>query len=152
MMNTISYMNKVLASSKVVCVGRNYAKHVSELNNVNAGDMVIFLKLNSSITDALYASHQEPLHYEAELCFMVKSGELSGVGFGLDLTKRGLPSELKAKGLPWGRAKSFDRSAVLSEFIALPASIAGLSLELWINDELRPQGGVVDMLFHLRSY
>jgi hypothetical protein len=36
----------------------------------------------------------------ATLCFMVKNGELSGVGFGLDLAKRGLQSELKAKGLP----------------------------------------------------
>lgn len=147
MMNTITYMNTLLIPSKVVCVGRNYAKHIAELNNVNTGDMVIFIKSNNSITNTLYAYHQEPLHYEAELCFMVKNGELSGVGFGLDLTKRGLQNELKAKGLPWERAKSFDRSAVLSEFVALPAGIAGLSLELWINDELRQQGGVADMLF-----
>ena len=147
MMNTITYMNTLLIPSKVVCVGRNYAKHIAELNNVNTGDMVIFIKSNNSITNTLYAYHQEPLHYEAELCFLVKNGELSGVGFGLDLTKRGLQSELKAKGLPWERAKSFDRSAVLSEFVALPAGIAGLSLELWINDELRQQGGVADMLF-----
>jgi 2-keto-4-pentenoate hydratase/2-oxohepta-3-ene-1,7-dioic acid hydratase in catechol pathway len=147
MMNTIAYMNTLLIPSKIVCVGRNYAKHIAELNNVNTGDMVIFIKPNSSITHALYAYHQEPLHYEAELCFMVKNGDLSGVGFGLDLTKRGLQSALKAKGLPWERAKSFDRSAVLSEFAALPAGIAGLSLELWINDELRQIGGVADMLF-----
>jgi len=147
MMNTITYMNTLLIPSKVVCVGRNYAKHIAELNNVNTGDMVIFIKSNNSITNTLYAYHQEPLHYEAELCFLVKNGELSGVGFGLDLTKRGLQNELKAKGLPWERAKSFDRSAVLSEFVALPAGIAGLSLELWINDELRQQGGVADMLF-----
>lgn len=147
MMNTITYMNTLLIPSKVVCVGRNYAKHIAELNNVNTGDMVIFIKSNNSITNTLYAYHQEPLHYEAELCFLVKNGELSGVGFGLDLTKRGLQSELKSKGLPWERAKSFDRSAVMSEFVALPAGIAGLSLELWINDELRQQGGVADMLF-----
>ncbi|EGG93275.1 2-keto-4-pentenoate hydratase [gamma proteobacterium IMCC1989] len=147
MMNTITYMNTLLIPSKVVCVGRNYAKHIAELNNVNTGDMVIFIKSNNSITNTLYAYHQEPLHYEAELCFLVKNGELSGVGFGLDLTKRGLQSELKSKGLPWERAKSFDRSAVLSEFVALPAGIDGLSLELWINDELRQQGGVADMLF-----
>jgi len=147
MMNTIAYMNTLLIPSKIVCVGRNYAKHIAELKNVNTGDMVIFIKPNSSITHALYAYHQEPLHYEAELCFMVKNGDLSGVGFGLDLTKRGLQSALKAKGLPWERAKSFDRSAVLSEFAALPAGIAGLSLELWINDELRQIGGVADMLF-----
>lgn len=147
MMNTITYMNTLLIPSKVVCVGRNYAKHIAELNNVNTGDMVIFIKSNNSITNTLYAYHQEPLHYEAELCFLVKNGELSGVGFGLDLTKRGLQSALKAKGLPWERAKSFDRSAVLSEFVALPAGIAGLSLELWISDELRQQGGVANMLF-----
>ena len=152
MMNTIAYMNTLLIPSKIVCVGRNYAKHIAELKNVNTGDMVIFIKPNSSITHALYAYHQEPLHYEAELCFMVKNGDLSGVGFGLDLTKRGLQSALKAKGLPWERAKSFDRSAVLSEFAALPAGIAGLSLELWINDELRQIGGVLICFFHHRWY
>ena len=147
MKNTISYMSKALLPSKVVCVGRNYAKHIAELNNVNAGDMVIFLKPNSSITNTLHAYHQEPLHYEAELCFMIENGTFVGVGFGLDLTKRGLQGELKSKGLPWERAKSFDHSAVLSEFIPLPACIDSISLELWVNDELRQQGGVVDMLF-----
>jgi 2-keto-4-pentenoate hydratase/2-oxohepta-3-ene-1,7-dioic acid hydratase in catechol pathway len=142
-------VNNKLTPSKVVCVGRNYAKHIAELNNVNTGDMVVFFKPNSSITHTLYAFHQEPLHYEAELCFIVDNGELSGVGFGLDLTKRVLQSELKAKGLPWERAKSFDHSAVLSEFLSLPTDmdIAGLSLELWVNDELRQKGGVADMLF-----
>ena len=140
-------MKNTLAPSKVVCVGRNYAKHITELNNVNTGDMVIFLKPNSSITNTLHAYHQEPLHYEAELCFMIENDQFSGVGFGLDLTKRGLQSELKSKGLPWERAKSFDHSAVLSEFIPLPADIDTLSLELWVNDGLRQQGGVADMLF-----
>ena len=146
-MNIITFMKNTLAPSKVVCVGRNYAKHITELNNVDTGDMVIFLKPNSSITNTVHAYHQERLHYEAELCFMIENGTFVGVGFGLDLTKRGLQGELKSKGLPWERAKSFDHSAVLSEFIPLPASIEGLSLELWVNDELRQQGGVVDMLF-----
>ena len=80
---------------------------------------------------------------------MVKNGELSGVGVDLDLTKRSLQSELKAKGLPWERAESFDLSAVLSQFMSLPmdADIAALSLELSVNDELRHRGNVSNMLF-----
>jgi 2-keto-4-pentenoate hydratase/2-oxohepta-3-ene-1,7-dioic acid hydratase in catechol pathway len=151
MMNTITYMKKTLTPSKVVCVGRNYANHIAELNNVDTGDMVIFVKPNSSVTNTLYAYHQESLHYEAELCFIVENGELAGIGFGLDLTKRELQCDLKVKGLPWERAKSFDCSAVLSEFLPLSMDIdidiKGLSIELWINDELRQQGGVADMLF-----
>lgn len=147
MINTITCGQKTLAPSKAVCVGRNYDRHIAELNNVNTGDMVIFLKPNSSITTTLHSYHQEPLHYEAELCFMIENDEFTGVGFGLDLTKRGLQSELKSKGLPWERAKSFDHSAVLSKFMPLPADIDALSLELWVNNELRQQGGVTDMLF-----
>jgi 2-keto-4-pentenoate hydratase/2-oxohepta-3-ene-1,7-dioic acid hydratase in catechol pathway len=107
--------------SKIVCIGRNYVEHIQELGNEVPDDMVVFIKPNSAISTQLEAFHQEAVHYEAELCFMVENGRLSAVGLGLDLTKRGLQNTLKAKGLPWERAKAFDGSAVFSDFIALDA-------------------------------
>ncbi|MCE9678304.1 fumarylacetoacetate hydrolase family protein [Shewanella sp. AS1] len=143
-----------ITPSKVVCVGRNYVDHIHELANEIPEQMVLFVKPNSAISSQLKSVHQEPLHYEAELCFMVKNGALHAVGVGLDLTKRQLQSELKAKSLPWERAKSFDGSALFSQFVDLSIELDGglnegldsLSFTLQINGELRQQGDVSLMM------
>lgn len=146
-MNHIVVGNNKIVPSKVICIGRNYVDHIKELGNEVPDDMVVFLKPNSAITSTLHAFHQEPLHYEAELCFVYQQGRFSAVGFGLDLTKRGLQSHLKTKGLPWERAKSFDGSAVFSEFIKVENIESTLSLQLKINDEILQQGGVELMMY-----
>jgi 2-keto-4-pentenoate hydratase/2-oxohepta-3-ene-1,7-dioic acid hydratase in catechol pathway len=127
--------------SKIVCIGRNYAGHIKELGNETPEEPVIFLKPNSAISEEIYSNKTDPIHYEAELTFVVKSGELSAVGFGLDLTKREIQSALRSKGLPWERSKAFDGSAVFSDFVTFTGHITGLRLELYINDHLVQQGG-----------
>jgi 2-keto-4-pentenoate hydratase/2-oxohepta-3-ene-1,7-dioic acid hydratase in catechol pathway len=78
----------------------------------------------------------------------VRAGTLSAVGFGLDLTQRELQSKLKAKGLPWERAKAFDGAACFSDFVALgDTPLDSLSLQLEINGELRQQGGYELMMY-----
>ncbi|HCH01922.1 MAG TPA: FAA hydrolase family protein [Vibrio sp.] len=147
-MTTILVDNKKQKPSKVVCVGRNYAEHVKELNNAMPDQMVVFNKPSTSITNQLNSFHQEPLHYEGEICFSIKNGEIHAVGFGLDLTKRELQSQLKAKQLPWERAKAFDGSAVLSKFVSLKGgNWQGLSLELLINGLRVQAGGVMNMMY-----
>lgn len=147
-MTTILVDNKKQKPSKVVCVGRNYAEHVKELNNAMPDQMVVFNKPSTSITHQLTSFHQEPLHYEGEICFSIKNGEIHAVGFGLDLTKRELQSQLKAKQLPWERAKAFDGSAVLSKFVSLKGgNWQGLSLELLINGLRVQAGGVMNMMY-----
>ncbi|WP_295422047.1 fumarylacetoacetate hydrolase family protein, partial [Sulfurovum sp.] len=59
-----------------------------------------------------------------------------GVGFGLDLTHADIQNKLKAKGLPWERAKAFDGSAVLSEFVPLEVPLESLEMKLYRNDAL----------------
>ncbi|MGV3000905.1 fumarylacetoacetate hydrolase family protein [Vibrio sp. E150_018] len=147
-MTTILVDNKKQKPSKVVCVGRNYAEHVKELNNAMPDQMVVFNKPSTSITNQLNSFHQEPLHYEGEICFSIKNGEIHAVGFGLDLTKRELQSQLKAKQLPWERAKAFDGSAVLSKFVSLKGgNWQGLTLELLINGLRVQAGGVMHMMY-----
>jgi 2-keto-4-pentenoate hydratase/2-oxohepta-3-ene-1,7-dioic acid hydratase in catechol pathway len=147
-MQKVLFGNDEFCPSKVMCVGRNYVEHIKELNNVIPDQMVIFHKPNCSVTHILYAFNQEPLHYETEICFLVKNGALAGVGLGLDLTKRQLQSTLKEKGLPWERAKSFNHSAVLSRFIALDdIDINSLQLELLINCVRVQSGSVAQMLY-----
>ncbi|WP_086980995.1 fumarylacetoacetate hydrolase family protein [Vibrio aphrogenes] len=147
-MSVILVDDKKVKPSKVVCVGRNYAEHVKELNNAMPDQMVVFNKPTTSITNKLHAYHQEPLHYEGEICFTIKNGDIDAVGFGLDLTKRELQSTLKAKQLPWERAKAFDGSAVLSKFVTLVnGNWQGISLELLINGVRVQSGGVMNMLY-----
>ncbi len=103
-------------------------------------DMVIFNKTNNCISDCLKSSIRGyELHYEAEITYVVKHNQLSGVGIGLDLTKRALQNDLKTKGLPWEKCKSFDGSAVFSDFIAfteITLPIASFIMTLHINNRL----------------
>ena len=146
-MQQISLDGQCVTPSKIVCIGRNYVEHINELGNEMPTEPVIFIKPNSAITDVMTFDPQEDIHYEAELTFVVQDGTLSGVGIGLDLTKRAVQSQLKAKGLPWERAKSFDGSAVLSNFVSIPGRIEELSLELYINGELT-QLATFDLMLH----
>lgn len=140
-MKPIKLDGKDVYPSKIVCIGRNYVGHIKELGNEMPTEPVIFLKPNSAISEIIHSSDVEPIHYEGELSFVVMSGRLAAVGFGLDLTKRELQSRLKAKGLPWERSKAFDGAAIFSSFVACPADISRLRLELKINDELIQTGG-----------
>jgi 2-keto-4-pentenoate hydratase/2-oxohepta-3-ene-1,7-dioic acid hydratase in catechol pathway len=146
-MNSIKIHNKNITPSKVVCIGRNYVDHIKELNNETPTEPVIFMKPNSSISNEIHFNEIEEVHYEGEICFSIKDGQIDAVGFGLDLTKREVQSKLKAKGLPWERAKAFDGSAVLSNFVSIDGSVDELYLELYINDELTQKGGVELMLY-----
>ena len=147
-MNTISVNGNTVQPSKILCVGRNYSAHIEELGNEIPDSMVVFNKPNSAISDTLYSDiNNQPLHYESELAFTVKEGKLDAVGFGLDLTKRALQSTLKAKGLPWERAKAFDGAALFSAFVTLPKDIEDLSLQLNVDGEQRQAGGISLMIY-----
>jgi 2-keto-4-pentenoate hydratase/2-oxohepta-3-ene-1,7-dioic acid hydratase in catechol pathway len=147
-MKTIKVDGQDITPSKVVCIGRNYVAHIEELGNEIPEEMVIFNKPNCAITDILHSQiANEDLHYESELCFAVMGGEFHAVGFGLDLTKRGLQARLKEKGLPWERAKAFDGSALFSRFLSLPDDTSQLSLELHVDGKLRQTGGVELMMY-----
>ncbi|HIP11863.1 MAG TPA: FAA hydrolase family protein [Arcobacter sp.] len=134
-MKTINYNNQKITPSKVVCIGRNYVAHIKELNNETPESMVVFNKPNSAISDKIYFV-SEDTRFEGEICFLIEDKKISGVGFGLDLTKANIQNKMKKAGLPWERAKSFDNSAVLSEFVKFSGDITKLRLELYINDNL----------------
>jgi len=146
-LKTVQLDNKTITPNKIVCIGRNYVDHIAELGNEVPDEMVIFLKPNSAISDQLSSFHQEGLHYEGELSFIYQQGRFSAVGFGLDLTKRGLQSKLKGKGLPWERAKAFNGSAVFSDFVSIDKISPDLTLELKIDNELIQAGGIELMMY-----
>ena len=134
-MKTINYKNKKITPSKVICIGRNYVEHIKELNNEIPKNMVVFNKPNSAITDVLYY-FSDSCRFEGEICFLIKNNSIKGVGFGLDLTHAKMQNHLKEKGLPWERAKGFDGSAVLSNFVPLTDDIESLNMKLYVNNKL----------------
>ncbi|AKH19982.1 fumarylacetoacetate hydrolase family protein [Sedimenticola thiotaurini] len=146
-MNQILFESEQITPSKVVCIGRNYVDHAKELNNDVPDSPVIFIKPNSAICGELHAGTDQALHYEGEIALLIMDGAITGVGFGLDLTNREIQNQLKAKGLPWERAKAFDGAAVFSQFVRLSEPLESLSLELLINDKLVQQGGYGLMIF-----
>lgn len=147
-MNVIRCENQSICPSKVVCIGRNYAEHIAELNNEIPEEMVFFIKPNSAISTRLkLPKNGQKCHYEAEISFLIQNQKISAVGFGLDLTLREVQTHLKQKGLPWERAKAFDGSAVFSEFIPFLYQGENLEVQLYINAVLVQQGEV-DMMIH----
>ncbi len=134
-MKSIRFDTRSLTPSKVVCIGRNYVEHIEELGNEMPESMVLFNKPNSAITRTLRYDAPDT-RFEGEICFLVMEGKLAGVGFGLDLTRAGIQNYLKEKGLPWERAKAFDGSAVLSDFVPLHVSPEQLRMTLHVNGNL----------------
>ncbi|QIR07877.1 fumarylacetoacetate hydrolase family protein [Salinivibrio costicola] len=150
-----------LPVGQVYCVGRNYAAHAAELNNPLPEQSVIFIKPPSAIQPLGHAltlaEKFAPVHFETELAVLitqplyeatpseVQSG-LGAMALGLDLTRRDQQSYLKAKGLPWERAKAFAGSALITPFVATPKNWDDVFFSLAINGEIRQQGHTAHML------
>lgn len=147
--------------TKVVCVGRNYAEHARELNNPVPDTPILFVKPETSVVslEDSFSIPESDCHYESEIAILIGKeltnasldqveASISGLGIALDLTKRGLQSELKKKSHPWELAKAFDGACPLSGFIPYSDSISltNLSFSLEINGETRQEGLSGDMI------
>ncbi len=150
---------------KIICIGRNYAKHIEELQNEKPTDPVIFLKPDSAILPQnmpfFIPAFADEIHYEVEVLVKInKVGKFieskfaskyyDEIGLGIDFTERTLQSKLKAKGLPWEKAKAFDGSAVIGTFY--PKSDFNLSeikFQLYKNDALVQDGDSKFMLWSI---
>ncbi|WP_457623344.1 fumarylacetoacetate hydrolase family protein [Persephonella sp.] len=144
-MKTVTFNGLKVTPSKIFCVGRNYTKHIEELKNQDPKEIVLFIKPNSSIGDRIRVSDKK-CRYEGEISFIFKDGYLEGVGFGIDFTLVEEQERLKKKGLPWEKSKAFDGSAVFSDFVEI-SSFDKISMELWINGQLRQKGSISEMIY-----
>ncbi|MFZ5724378.1 MAG: fumarylacetoacetate hydrolase family protein [Pseudomonadota bacterium] len=150
-----------LPVGKVVCVGRNYAEHARELNNPVPAEPILFIKPRTAIV-ALHEPVALPrgtCHFETEMAILIGApltradeaqvrAAIAGIGLGLDLTLREVQDGLKAKGLPWEKAKAFDGACPLSDFVAPSrvADLAAVRVRLLVNGETRQDGNTSDML------
>ncbi len=153
---------------KIVCVGRNYALHAQELGNAVPTEPVIFLKPETALLPAGEAApipaFTNDLHYECELVIRIgkeaknvseqdADGHIDAITLGIDFTARDLQDELKKKSLPWERAKAFDGSAAVGDFLPAGdfANLQDLNFTLAKNGEMVQQGHTGDMIFSIAA-
>lgn len=157
---------------KIICIGRNYAEHAKEMNSPVPSEPVFFLKPDTAIIKDnepfYYPDFSNEIHHEVELVIKInKPGKniktefahkyYDEIGIGIDFTARDLQAKCKEKGLPWEKAKSFDGSAPIGEFINKKelANLSDINFYLTINGETVQHGNTSDLIFsfdHVISY
>jgi len=154
---------------KLICIGRNYTDHIKELENEKPTDPVVFIKSDNAILlkkqPFFIPDFSNDVHHEVEVLVKItKLGKhidkkfahkyYDQLSVGIDFTARDLQKQLKEKGLPWEKAKSFDGAAVIGNWIdksefsdidnlnfrleknSSVVQTANTSLMLWKIDEL----------------
>lgn len=151
---------------KIVCVGRNYANHIEELKNERPSEPVVFMKPDSAVLlkqhPFVIPEFSEDVHHEIEIIVKInKVGKYiepkfahkyyDEISVGIDFTARDLQSKLKEKGLPWEKAKAFDGSAVIGDFVSKTdyVSMENLNFELRNNNETVQKGNSEMMLWKI---
>ena len=151
---------------KIICIGRNYTNHTAELQNERPTEPVVFMKPDSAVLlkqhPFVLPEFSNEVHHEIELIVKInKVGKYiepkfahkyyDEISVGIDFTARDLQDQLKAKGLPWEKAKAFDGSAVIGEFIPKDqfASLEDVNFKLLKNGEIAQKGNSSLMLWKI---
>ena len=151
---------------KIICIGRNYTQHIEELQNERPEEPIVFLKPDSAVLlkqhPFVIPEFSNDIHHEIELIIRInKVGKYieqkfahkyyDEISVGLDFTARDLQEKLKDKGLPWEKAKSFDGSAVIGDFISkkIFSSLESINFELTKNGITVQRGNSSLMLFKI---
>ncbi len=165
---TIAYTNdkKEIPINNIYCIGRNYVKHIEELNSIDLGSPVVFNKVAETVVqdcDELILTKQSTnIHHEVELAIIIgKKGNnilekdannyIFGSAIALDLTLRDIQGEAKKNGTPWFLSKSFDNSCPMTK-IYERRSIDDLHLVdiyLKVNGELRQESNTKLMMYKI---
>lgn len=167
---SLSYIKN---ARKILCIGRNYAAHIKELNNTKPSQPFYFLKPPSSILEPNQGPILIPkgvvVHHEVELALILNKtlknlnpetfsnkdalDSIDGYALAIDLTARNVQDEAKRKGLPWSIGKGFDTFLPLSHFIPktkLPDPYKA-ELHLEINGEQKQKDLASLMIFPINK-
>ena len=153
---------------KIICIGRNYADHITELENERPSAPVVFLKPDTSVLlkkqPFFIPQFSNQVQHEVELLIKItKVGkhidkkfahkDYDEIGLGIDFTARDLQQQLKQKGLPWEKAKAFDGAAVIGKFVSKNQfeSLDTISFSLKKNDQVVQQGNSSQMLWRFNE-
>lgn len=146
---------------KIFCIGRNYSEHAKELGNEVPDEPVVFIKPKTALLQGnatfYYPQFSNELHYELELVLHIcKNGKYispknaskyyNQITVGIDFTARDIQNELKAKGLPWEKAKAWDNSAVVGSWKKIEEVKQPVDFSLTLNNELVQKGNSSQMI------
>lgn len=151
---------------KLICVGKNFAKHAKELNSDIPTEPVLFIKPDTAVlkNNSIFyiPSFSKNLHHEIEILVKIKKPGKNieprfahryydQIGLGIDFTARDLQFELVAKGLPWAKAKCFDGSAPLGEFVHKDTlgDLNNITFSLEKNGQPVQIGNTGNMIFNI---
>lgn len=148
--------------SKILCVGRNYAAHVRELNHEMPSEPLIFSKPPSALLapggTIVHPAISQRVDYEGELaiiigrrCHKLAEGESAKpyiLGFTIvnDVTAR----DLQNKDGQWTRAKGFDTFCPVGPIVNTGLDPwSGIQVQTRLNGELKQDGNTRDMMFSI---
>ncbi len=150
---------------KIVCVGRNYADHASELGNVVPERPLLFLKPPSAVIDdgeiILLPPDSERIEHEAEIGFVIGKRlsritqdqaleGIAGVTCVNDVTAR----DLQKLDTQWTRAKGFDTFCPVGPRTVTLAEIGDyreLEILCRVNGEEKQHGYASNMHFGIEE-
>ena len=149
---------------KLICIGRNYINHITELKNEKPSDPVVFIKPDTAILlkkqPFFIPDYSKNIQHEVEVIVKInRVGKYietkfahkyyDHIGLGIDFTARDLQQKLKASGLPWEKAKAFDGSAIVGKWAPKSTfeSLENLSFSLKKNDVVVQSGNTQQMLW-----
>jgi 2-keto-4-pentenoate hydratase/2-oxohepta-3-ene-1,7-dioic acid hydratase in catechol pathway len=150
---------------KIICIGRNYAKHAKELGNALPTEPVFFMKPDTALLkegDFYHPDFSKDIHHEIEIVVRInKVGKnidekfahkyYSEISLGIDFTARDLQEKCKEKGLPWEKAKAFDNSAPIANtwLNVSNLKLENLNFKLLKNGSDVQIGNTADMIFSI---
>ena len=151
---------------KIICIGRNYADHIDELQNARPDEPVIFIKPDTAIAQSnlpfFIPEFSNNIHHEVEV--LVKINRIgkhiqskfahkyyNEIGLGIDFTARDLQQKLKSKGLPWEKAKAFDGSAVVGKWFdkSIFGDLSTIPFALYKNGKVVQKADTSLMLWNI---
>jgi 2-keto-4-pentenoate hydratase/2-oxohepta-3-ene-1,7-dioic acid hydratase in catechol pathway len=145
--------------SKVVCVGRNYVEHASELGNEVPKEPLLFLKPSTSVIghqDVIRLPAQsKQVEHEAELAVIIgaagarrvdRAGAAAAI-FGYACANDVTARDLQRSDGQWTRAKGFDSFCPLGPWIVTGVDVSDAEVRCEVNEEVRQLGRTKDMVF-----
>ena len=152
---------------KIICIGRNYQDHVLELNNTIPEKIIFFLKPETAVPltgqPFFIPDFSKDIHYEVELVIKInKTGKhieqkfasnyFNEISLGIDFTARDVQKKAKKNSEPWEKAKAFDGSAPLGDFIKKDNfDINDINFKLLINNKIVQKGNTKNMIFNINK-
>ena len=152
---------KSISPSKIVCVGRNYAKHAAELGGEVPDEPLIFFKPPSSLigeaASIVMPAISKRVDFEGEIGVIIgKQGRNVPASDAWDYVEALVPvNDVTARDLQsiddqWARAKGFDTFCAVGTPVAVgDVDRASLGVITRVNGEVLQEGDAADMVFDI---